>query len=185
MAGLAEVIKYGLICDHDFYQYLLSNINGLVVRNKTLLAEAIYRSCKNKAKVVAIDERESGIRAILNLGHTFGHAIETAQGYGNWLHGEAVAVGMVLAADLSQRMGWISTEDVRTLEALLESAHLPVKPPEMKVEQFLELMAVDKKVLDGQLRLVLLKNIGEAFVSADFSHDKLRSCLLGRLDSNH
>jgi 3-dehydroquinate synthase len=177
-AGLAEVIKYGLICDPGFYQWLLVNAEGLVARDQALLSEAIYRSCENKAKVVASDERESGIRAILNLGHTFGHAIETAQGYGNWLHGEAVATGMLLAADLSERMGWISAAEVATLRALLEQVHLPVSPPRISVEQFLALMAVDKKVLDGQLRLVLLKSIGEAVVSKDVPADKLRDCLL-------
>ena len=176
-AGLAEVIKYGLICDRDFYQYLLANIDGLVARDKSLLATAIFRSCENKARVVAADERESGIRAILNLGHTFGHAIETAQGYGNWLHGEAVAVGMLLAADLSARMGQINASEVETLKALLQKASLPIEPPNMTVEQFLELMAVDKKVLDGQLRLVLLKSIGEAVVSKDVPEETLRSCL--------
>lgn len=183
-AGLAEVIKYGLICDQDFYQYLLANMAGLVARDKSLLLEAIFRSCDNKAKVVASDERESGIRAILNLGHTFGHAIETAQGYGNWLHGEAVAVGMLLAADLSERMGWINAGDVETLKALLLQANLPVSPPDMSVEQFLDLMAVDKKVLDGQLRLVLLKSIGDAVVSKDIPKDTLRDCLQERLESN-
>ena len=127
---------------------------------------------------MASDERESGIRAILNLGHTFGHAIETAQGYGNWLHGEAVATGMVLAADLSERLGWISAAEVATLRSLLQQVHLPIRPPNMSVEQFLDLMAVDKKVLDGQLRLVLLKGIGEAVISKDVSADKLRDCLL-------
>ncbi len=176
-AGLAEVVKYGLIGDREFYQWLVSSMAGLVGRDKGLLAEAIYRSCENKARVVAADERESGIRAILNLGHTFGHAIETAQGYGAWLHGDAVAAGMYMAADLSRRMGWLSLDEVLALEQLLLQAGLPVRPPLMTVEQFLELMAVDKKVLDGQLRLVLLKSIGEAIVSRDVPEELLRACI--------
>ncbi|MEE8056530.1 MAG: 3-dehydroquinate synthase [Pseudomonadales bacterium] len=166
-AGIAEVIKYGLICDADFYSWLQTKIEAMLSGDTAVLVEAIYRSCENKARLVAADECEAGIRAILNLGHTFGHAIETAQGYGQWLHGEAVAAGMVLAADLSARMGWLPADQVNKISQLLERANLPVKPPKMTCEQFLSLMAVDKKVLDGRLRLVLLKGIGEAVVTSE------------------
>lgn len=177
-AGLAEVIKYGLICDRPFYDWLLANIDALMARDPAAMAEAIYRSCANKARVVAADEREGGLRAILNFGHTFGHAIETAQGYGEWLHGDAVAVGMMMAADLSHRLGWLSAVDVQQLRSLLERARLPVAPPRlMSAERFLDLMAVDKKVLDGQLRLVLLKSIGDAIVTSDFPLDQLKATL--------
>ncbi len=176
--GIAEIIKYGLIGDAEFYDWLRQNIDDLMARDANLLREAIYRSCLNKAKVVAADEREGGLRAILNLGHTFGHAIETAQGYGEWLHGEAVAVGMLMAADFSARLGWIDTKAVAVLRDLLARAELPLRPPEgMTVEQFLELMAVDKKVLDGQLRLVLLKAIGKATVTSDFPLSELKACI--------
>lgn len=176
-AGVAEVIKYGLICDADFYAWLLENINRLMDREPEALAEAILRSCENKAQVVASDEKEAGIRAILNLGHTFGHAIETVQGYGNWLHGEAVAVGMVLAADLSVRKGWLDAEQLPRLIALLKKARLPVEPPEMTQQQFLDLMAVDKKVLDGRLRLVLIKALGDAVVTSEVSEQEVRATL--------
>lgn len=177
-AGLAEVIKYGLIGDRGFYDWLENNIEGLVSSEQLALSEAIFRSCANKAKIVASDEKEAGIRAILNLGHTFGHAIETAQGYGNWLHGEAVATGMLLAADLSARLGWIAPSDVARLKSLLQSAQLPVMPPPMSCEQFLTLMAVDKKVLDGRLRLVLLKQIGEAIITSEMAEADVRATLV-------
>jgi 3-dehydroquinate synthase len=181
-AGVAEVVKYGLICDRDFYDWLVANMARLMQRDIAVLAEAIHRSCANKARVVAADEREGGLRAILNLGHTFGHAIETAQGYGEWLHGEAVAVGMVMAADLSVRLGWIERAEVARLEALLAQARLPVRPPRgMTVDRFLDLMAVDKKVLDGQLRLVLLRAIGEAVVTAEFPLAELKACIADAL----
>ena len=177
-AGLAEVIKYGLIGDLDFYHWLDHHLDGLLARDPQLLAEAIHRSCANKARVVAADEREGGLRAILNLGHTFGHAIETAQGYGEWLHGEAIAVGMLMAADLSARLGWLAAAEVDALRTMLLRARLPADPPPaMTVDQFLALMAVDKKVLDGQLRLVLLRRIGEALVTADFPLAELRATL--------
>lgn len=167
-AGLAEVIKYGLISDFEFFVWLEENIELLIQGDEGALSYAVLRSCKNKADVVAQDEHESGIRAILNLGHTFGHAIETAQGYGNWLHGEAVATGMVMAADLSMRRGDISSSDLQRIIALLERAKLPIKAPaEMTPEQFVELMGVDKKVLDGRLRLVLLESLGRAIVTSD------------------
>lgn len=176
-AGIAEVIKYGLICDKNFYSWLDENTPKLVERDEAALTEAIYRSCENKAKVVASDEREAGIRAILNLGHTFGHAIETAQGYGSWLHGEAVAAGMMLAIDLSAIKSWISTQEVDQLERMLNEANLPVRPPSMTQQQFLELMSVDKKVLDGQLRLVLLESIGKAVVTSEATELEIRQAL--------
>jgi 3-dehydroquinate synthase len=168
-AGLAEVIKYGLIRDTEFLAWLEANLDKLLARDPEALSHAIYRSCRNKAEVVAADETEAGIRAILNLGHTFGHAIETGMGYGEWLHGEAIAAGMVMAADLSCRLGWLARKDVERIEALLARARLPVKPPAgLTAERFRELMSVDKKVLAGQLRLVLLKRLGEAVVTAEF-----------------
>jgi 3-dehydroquinate synthase len=178
-AGIAEVIKYGLIADAPFFEWLESNIARLMACDAEALAYSIERSCQNKADVVAKDEREGGIRAILNLGHTFGHAIETAQGYGEWLHGEAVAAGMVMAVDLSIREGWLPQSVQTRLVELLNLSKLPTKSPDdMDEEQFLSLMSVDKKVLDGQLRLVLLKALGEAVVSQDFSVDNLRQTLL-------
>jgi 3-dehydroquinate synthase len=167
-AGLAEVVKYGLICDEPFYRWLQEQLPRLLAREEAPLAEAIERSCANKARVVAADEREGGLRAILNLGHTFGHAIETAQGYGAWLHGEAVAAGMVLAAELSSRRGWIERDEVDRLRRLLVDLHLPVDPPgDMTAAAFLDLMGRDKKVVDGRLRLVLLAAIGEACIVDD------------------
>ena len=176
-AGLAEVIKYGLICDAAFFQWLEENIDKLVNLDADTLTHAIEHSCRIKADIVAKDERESGVRAWLNFGHTFGHAIETAQGYGNWLHGEAVAAGMVMAAALSQRLGWLSRASVERITRLLAHAGLPTEPPAIAPERFLDLMAADKKILDGQLRLVLLKNIGECVVTSDFN----RTCLLETL----
>jgi len=177
-SGLAEVIKYGLINDPDFFNWLEDNISGLRKRNKATLAEAIGRSCQDKADVVAQDELEQGVRALLNLGHTFGHAIETGMGYGNFLHGEGVAVGMVMAADLSQRMGWISLADVERIKAILISAGLPILVPEgMTADQFMALMSVDKKVQDGKIRLVLLRGIGKAVMSDDYSAAKLAETL--------
>ncbi|RYY76685.1 MAG: 3-dehydroquinate synthase [Gammaproteobacteria bacterium] len=167
-AGLAEVIKYGLISDYQFFVWLEQNIELLMAGDEAALSYAVLRSCENKAQVVTQDEREGGIRAILNLGHTFGHAIETAQGYGNWLHGEAVAAGMVMAADLSMRRGDISHSDFNRITNLLERSNLPTKAPqEMTPEQFIELMGVDKKVVDGRLRLVLLKSLGSAIITSD------------------
>ncbi|MDP2228697.1 MAG: 3-dehydroquinate synthase [Moraxellaceae bacterium] len=165
-AGLAEVIKYGLIRDLPFLAWLEQNIPGLLAGDASLLAEAIRQSCENKAAVVAADELEkSDLRALLNLGHTFGHAIETGMGYGAWLHGEAVATGMLMAADLSMRLGWLSADDVLRVRTLLVRAGLPVDPPQMAVEEFLQHMSVDKKVKEGRLRLVLLQALGHAVVS--------------------
>jgi 3-dehydroquinate synthase len=165
-SGMAEVIKYGLIGDYNFYLWIEANIAGLMSLNEELIVEAIARSCQNKADIVAMDEREGGIRAILNLGHTFGHAIETAQGYGVWLHGEAVAAGMLVALKLSALIGSITVDEVNQLRRLLSDANLPVVLPEdMSADQFLELMSLDKKVIDGKLRLVLLESIGRALVT--------------------
>jgi 3-dehydroquinate synthase len=173
-AGLAEVVKYGLICDEPFYRWLQQQMPRLLAREEAALAEAIERSCSNKASVVAADEREGGIRAILNLGHTFGHAIEAAQGYGTWLHGEAVATGMLLAMELSARRGWIGFPEVEDLRDLLHDMHLPVAPPAtMSPADFLGYMARDKKVVDGRLRLVLLDAIGQACVVDDVSEREL------------
>jgi len=177
-AGLAEVVKYGLICDKPFYQWLCQHMPKLLAREEAALAEAIERSCAIKARVVAADEREGGLRAILNLGHTFGHAIETAQGYGNWLHGEAVATGMLLAMQLSAGRGWIESSEVDTYRKLLQSMNLPLCiPPDMSPADFLELMGRDKKVVDGRMRLVLLSAVGAACISDDVTEDELSSFL--------
>ena len=162
-AGLAEVIKYGLIRDLPFLAWLETHIDALLAREPAALSMAIERSCRNKAEIVAADERESGERALLNLGHTFGHALETGAGYGTWLHGEAVAVGMVMAADLSVRLGWLPSAALQRVRTILQRAGLPLQaPPTMRSADFLRLMAVDKKVKDGQLRLVLLRALGQA-----------------------
>ncbi|MEZ5529607.1 MAG: 3-dehydroquinate synthase [Porticoccaceae bacterium] len=180
-AGLAEVVKYGLIADVDFLEWLEINIEDLMARKPDVLAEAVRRSCENKAKIVSLDEREGGIRAILNLGHTFGHAIETAQSYKDWLHGEAVAAGMVMAAELSRLLDWISLEDRQRVETLMAKCQLPTWAPEnMDRQAMLELMAVDKKVLDGSLRLVLLRSLGDAVVTSEFDHAKLIQLLSGQ-----
>ncbi|MBD3639633.1 MAG: 3-dehydroquinate synthase [Marinobacter sp.] len=177
-AGLAEVIKYGLIRDVTFLDWLESHMDALVGLEAGSLAEAIYRSCACKADVVALDEREGGLRAILNLGHTFGHAIETFAGYGTWLHGEAVGTGMIMAADLSAREGMISREDYRRITDLILRAGLPERPPEkMTPQDFMRLMAVDKKNVDGALRLVLLREVGDAFVTADTDSGNLAETL--------
>ncbi|WP_252180586.1 3-dehydroquinate synthase [Endozoicomonas sp. 4G] len=178
-AGVAEVIKYGLICDESFYQWLQANIERIMARDQEALTYAIHRSCSDKARVVAEDEKESGLRAILNLGHTFGHAIETHTGYSEWLHGEAVAAGMVMAAELSCRLGYIARAEVQGIVAILKAANLPVEPPEgMSPDRFIELMSVDKKVLDGKLRLVLLEQIGKAVVTDSFDRGVLDEMLL-------
>jgi 3-dehydroquinate synthase len=178
-AGLAEVIKYGLIRDAAFFEWLEANMAALMARDKKALEYAIKRSCSIKAEIVAADERESGQRALLNLGHTFGHAIETGTGYGNWLHGEAVATGMLMAADLSARHDWIPADVVERTKQLLRQAGLPTSAPgEMDESRFMALMAVDKKVVDSGLRLVLLKAIGEAVVTGDFRAELLRETLI-------
>lgn len=178
-AGIAEVIKYGLISDYAFFEWLEKNIDRLLSCDFKALTYAIERSCMNKAEVVAADEREGGVRAILNFGHTFGHAIETHQGYGAWLHGEAVAVGMLMAADLSMQEGWLNQDDVDRVKNILLSARLPLNPPtKMTADNFLSLMSVDKKVLDGQLRLVLLKSMGGALVTDEFSRLNLQATFM-------
>jgi len=183
-AGLAEVIKYGLICDEPFIGWLEENMEKLRALDQAALTEAILQSCAAKARVVGADERETGIRATLNLGHTFGHAIETHQGYGSWLHGEAVSAGTVMAVEMSRQLGWVSTRDRDRVVRLLTRAGLPVVPPaNMCVEDFLTHMAVDKKVLNGQLRLVLLKRLGEAVVTADFPRDVLEATLRVNYDA--
>lgn len=167
-AGVAEVIKYGLIRDADFFAWLETNMHLLMNLDEQVLSYAIYRSCQNKAEVVAADEHEAGERALLNLGHTFGHAIENAMGYGVWLHGEAVAAGTMLAADLSQRLGWINQQDMARISAIFKAAKLPLIPPKLTVENYLALMQLDKKVADGQIRLVLQQGIGKAIMTADY-----------------
>ncbi|CAB1274241.1 3-dehydroquinate synthase [Candidatus Nitrosacidococcus tergens] len=177
-AGIAEIIKYGLIQDFNFFLWLENHIDQLLARNQDILIQAIERSCQNKAAVVAADEKESGSRATLNLGHTFGHAIETGIGYGTWLHGEAVSVGMVMAANLSHQLSWLSHHDVNRITHLLTQVGLPIQPPkEMNTQRFLELMAVDKKVANGQLRLVLLKQLGAAVVTSDFPYSLLEETI--------
>jgi len=176
-AGLAEIIKYGLIRDLPFLEWLEANMVRLVAREPAALAYAIHRSCVNKAEVVAADERESGDRALLNLGHTFGHAIENAMGYGVWLHGEAVAAGTMLAADLSRRLGWLSDAEVERIERLFKAAHLPTVAPDLGVETYLDLMGLDKKVADGKIRFILLKGFGQAVMTGDFSQAALRETL--------
>ena len=162
-AGLAEVIKYGLIRNLEFFVWLEENIDALLARDKIALTYAIEQSCQMKAEVVAEDEHEGGVRATLNLGHTFGHAIETGMGYGTFLHGEAVAIGTCLAADLSKRKGFLNTNDVARIITLFERANLPVKSPtELTSERFIDLMAVDKKNVDGEIRVILLEAIGKA-----------------------
>ncbi len=183
-AGLAEIIKYGLIRDPEFFSWLESNVDKLLARDAEALAFAIHRSCRNKAEVVAADERESGIRATLNLGHTFGHAIETGLGYGSWLHGEAIAAGMMMAAELSRRLGSLTATDVSRIEKLIQRARLPVSAPaKLSPSRFLELMAVDKKVMDGRLRLVLLKRLGEAVVTDDYPRAELEATLASRREA--
>ncbi len=178
-AGLAEVIKYGLICDAEFFAWLETNIHLLMERDATALQYAIARSCENKAKIVEADERESGVRAILNFGHTFGHAIETATQYEAWLHGEAVGFGMIMALDLSCRLGYLSTQDCARAEALIKLANLPLSPPAglPSTQGMIDLLGLDKKVMNGQLRLIMLRSLGDAFVTADFDMNCLEQTL--------
>ena len=177
-AGLAEVIKYGLITDAEFFIWLEQNLDALLNREIQALSYAIKRSCQNKARIVAADELEAGQRALLNLGHTFGHAIETGVGYGDWLHGEGVGAGICMAATLSQKLGWLTNSEKKRILTIIKRSGLPVAPPpELTPERFKELMSVDKKVLDGQLRLVLLQGIGKSLVTGDFNHDDLNATL--------
>lgn len=177
-AGLAEVIKYALLGDLEFLSWLEQHMDGLLAGDESLLAQAVYRSCAHKARIVANDEKEQGERALLNLGHTFGHAIESYLGYGKWLHGEAVATGMVMAADLSQRMGWISAEDLQRTKNIIQRAKLPISCPKIPLDEFLSYMAHDKKVLNGQLRLVLLQQLGQAVITKEFDVEKMKQVIL-------
>ena len=176
-AGMAEVIKYGLIRDKAFFDWLEKNIEGLIKLNPSLLIEAIMRSCQNKADVVEMDEHESGVRATLNLGHTFGHAIENAMGYGVWLHGEAVATGIVMAAHLSKLMGWLKDLEFNRIVKLLKEAQLPIDPPKISEDQYMSLMNMDKKVVDGKIRLVLQKGIGDSVITSDYDAKHLKTTL--------
>jgi 3-dehydroquinate synthase len=179
-AGIAEIIKYSLINDPDFFDWLENNMEQLMARDPNLLAHAIQRSCRDKAAIVAADELEAGQRALLNLGHTFGHAIETGVGYGEWLHGEAVGAGICMAAKFSTALGWLTAEEERRIVDLVGRAGLPIAPPDsLGANQFIELMSVDKKVMDGKLRLVLLKGIGGSLITDDFDLNLLRTTLDG------
>jgi len=179
-SGIAEVIKYGLIRDAEFFTWIEDRVQAMLACDDTVMGEAIERSCINKADIVAQDELESGVRALLNLGHTFGHAIETGMGYGVWLHGEAVATGMCMAAEMSRRMGMLSDDEVCRIDNLIKAMALPVRSPrEMDNERFLELMAVDKKAKDGKVHLVLLESLGNASVYDEYDP----SVLLATLDS--
>jgi 3-dehydroquinate synthase len=172
-AGLAEVIKYGAIYDADFFTWLEDNMQSLLNRDAGALATTIRRCCEIKAEVVAADERETGLRAILNFGHTFGHAIERCQGYGDWLHGEAVAAGMVLAGELSG----LNANDQARLVALIKAAGLPTEPPPMQAKRFTEAMGLDKKAVGNSLRFILLNELGSAFVSSDYDTARLERIL--------
>ena len=161
-AGLAEVIKHGAIADADFLDWIEANTSALLACDTDAMAHAVLRSCEIKSAVVSADEREGGIRATLNFGHTFGHAIESGLGYGEWLHGEAVGCGMVMAADLSARLGHISKADAQRLKRIIASMHLPISPPKLGSQRFMELMQVDKKTEAGQIRYITLGSIGAA-----------------------
>ena len=178
-AGMAEVIKHGLIRDGAFFAWLEQNMEKLLACDQDALAHVVRRCCEIKAAVVAEDERETGVRALLNFGHTFGHAIESGLGYGKWLHGEAVAAGMVMAADLSRRMGLIARADVERIIALLKRARLPTAPPDIAPERLLKLMGVDKKAEGGKVRFVLLDGIGAASIRADVPDVPLQQALDG------
>ena len=180
-AGLAEVIKHGLALDLSFVDWLESHMEKLVARDRAALAYAVRRSCELKAAIVAADERESGGRALLNFGHTFGHAIESGTGYGTWLHGEAIAAGMVMASELSLRMGNIQKADVERVRALLKRAGLPVTGPALPVERMLELMAVDKKAAKGRVRFIVLEAIGRAALRGDLAEPLVREAIVAAL----
>jgi 3-dehydroquinate synthase len=179
-AGLAEVIKYGLINDLGFFEWLENHATDLLARDSQSLSYAIAQSCQDKATLVAEDERENGRRALLNLGHTFGHAIETGMGYGQVLHGEGVAIGMVLAAQMSAQLGWINQTDVSRVMALIEKMNLPTDLPEqMTAEKMLGFMQVDKKVRQGKIRLVLLEKLGKAVITDNYEPKVLNDTLKG------
>jgi 3-dehydroquinate synthase len=176
-AGVAEVIKYGLIRDLAFFDWLEAHMSKLMALHTDITAEAVYRSCLNKAQVVAADEHETGERATLNLGHTFGHAVENAMGYGVWLHGEAVAAGTMLAADLSKRLGWLTPHEVERIANIFIAAQLPIQAPNLGVDKYIDLMGLDKKVIDGKIRLVLQQGIGKSVVTSDYDAQALRQTL--------
>ena len=181
---MAEVIKYGFIRDAEFFTWLEQHIDDLLKRDADALALAIRRSCEIKAEIVAADEREHGVRALLNFGHTFGHAIENLQGYGNWLHGEAVGAGMCMALDMSKRMGLIDEDVTQRGISLIQSAQLPVRPPEnLTTAEIIKVMGRDKKVMDGQVRLILLEAIGSAAITAEFEQQLLESTINAALDA--
>ena len=176
-AGIAEVIKHGLILDLEFLEWLEARIDSLLARDPAALEHAVRRSCELKAQVVATDERESGLRAILNFGHTFGHAIEAGVGYGEWLHGEAVATGMVMAAELSVRAGTLRRQDADRVKALITRAGLPVRGPKISADRYLELMQVDKKASAGRVRFILLDGLGRAMQRGDLEERLVRESI--------
>jgi 3-dehydroquinate synthase len=180
-SGISEVIKYGLIRDAQFFEWQEENMHKILARDPVATRYAIKRSCENKSEVVKADEKEAGVRATLNLGHTFGHAIENGSGYGTWLHGEGVAIGTAMAAVMSEKMGWIDEELKQRIYDIMEDADLPVKLPRespMTVEMFQKLMSLDKKVADGQLRLILLKgSLGNCRFTGDFSTDAMQETI--------
>jgi 3-dehydroquinate synthase len=178
-AGLAEVIKHGAIRDAEFFAWLETNMSRLIVRDADALTHAIHRSCEIKAEIVSADERESGERALLNFGHTFGHAIEASQGYGAWLHGEAVAAGMVCAARLSERVCGFDAAQTARLANLIAAAKLPIAPPRMPTSRWVELMLHDKKVERGALRFVLLEALGRAVIRSDVPEESIAACVEG------
>ena len=182
-AGIAEVIKYGLVADAAFLEWLEANLEAVLALDAAAVAHAIRRSCEIKAGIVAVDEREHGRRALLNLGHTFGHAIETATGYGEWLHGEAVGTGMLIAADLSERLGWLARDDVERVRRLLDRAGLPCAAPRIGAAQALEFMGMDKKVLGGRIRLVLMRRLGDAVVTGEYPGQALQETLAAHFGS--
>jgi 3-dehydroquinate synthase len=177
-AGIAEVVKHGLALDAPFFEWLEQNVEKLLARDRAALAHAVRRSCELKAAVVAADEREAGERALLNLGHTFGHAIEAGAGYGAWLHGEAVAAGMVMAAELSAKLGRIGAREVERVRTLLSRAGLPVKAPPLPPEEMLGRMAVDKKAAGGAARFVLLRAIGRAELASGVAPQAVREVVV-------
>jgi 3-dehydroquinate synthase len=177
-AGMAEVIKYGLLGNVDFLIDLQQNIDDLMHRDKSLIIKAVHQSCTDKANIVAQDELESGKRALLNFGHTFAHAIENTLGYGTYLHGEAVAVGMLMAAELSALEGFIASSDVQQVKDLLQKAQLPVSiNSKISYQDFVDAMSVDKKVIDGEVHLVLMKKLGQTFISKDYQKNDLQQVI--------
>ena len=185
-AGIAEIIKYGIIGDYEFFVWLEEHIESLLRLDEEPIAFAIERSCRDKADVVAKDELESGMRALLNFGHTFGHAIENVLGYGQWLHGEAVACGMCMAAELSNSMGMISDDDLERINALIARAGLPLRPPsDIDPNLLMDAMQVDKKNRDGRIRLVLMQAIGTCFVTQDYPNDSFELVLRGVEDNSN